>query len=366
MKRVLAVVTAAMGLVSLAACGSSKGGSSAATTTSAAAATTAAAPTTTAAAAVTTTAPASGKGSVDAAAKATAIDLTAAQQAAAKTAGAGKLVGIVAATMDTEYHKTLNDTVKSTVESYGFTAEIFDSAKDVNKQLQGVESFMAKKPFAIVVTGLGGEGLGPLAKQAADQGILVVELTGRGLASENAVTISVEEADIANAEGKAAGQYAKQKYGDKSVQVAITDYPSIESLVTRADTIEKAFKAEYPAAEVVGRYLGGTAENGQKSIETALQKFPNITGILGINDAGNLGAYQALKSAGKASDSEFIFGIDCDPQAVDLIKKGDMYRGCIDTNPAGTGELAGNAIGLYAAGGKVPGVVSVPVKVFTG
>jgi ABC-type sugar transport system substrate-binding protein len=148
--------------------------------------------------------------------------------------------------------------------------------------------------------------------------------------------------------------------------VAITDYPSIESLVARADTIEQAFKAEYPAANIVGRFQGGTAENGQKSIETALQKYPNITGILGINDAGNLGAYQALKSAGKKPDEVFIFGIDCDPQAVSLIKAGDMYRGCVDTNPAGTGELAGNAVALHAAGGTVPGVISVPVKVFTG
>ncbi len=229
---------------------------------------------TTSAAAATTTAAAAAKGSVDATGKATTIELSTAQQTAAKAAASGKLVGIVAATMDTDYHKTLNDTVKKTVESYGFTAEIFDANKDVNKQLQGVEGLMAKKPYAIVVTGLGGEGLGPVAKQASDQGILVVELTGRSLASENAVTISVEDADIANAEGKAAGQYAKQKYGDKAVQVGITDYPSIESLVTRADNIEKAFKAEYPAAEIVGRFLGGTAENGQKSIETALQKYP--------------------------------------------------------------------------------------------
>ena len=133
-----------------------------------------------------------------------------------------------------------------------------------------------------------------------------------------------------------------------------------------ADGIEAAFKAEYPAANIVGRFLGGTAENGQQSMETALQKFPDITGVLGINDAGNLGAYQALKAAGKGPDDVFIFGIDCEPQAVDLIKAGDMYRGCVDTNPKGTGELAASAVALYAAGGTVPGVVTVPVIVFTG
>jgi ABC-type sugar transport system substrate-binding protein len=362
----------AVGALALAACGSDNSGSGSAATSAAAtsaAATTAAPATTSAATSAAATSAATGgggKGTIDSSGKATTLTLTAAQQAAAKTAAAGKLVGIVAATMDTDYHKTLNEAVKSAAQSYGFEAEIFDSNKDVNKQLQGVEGFISKGAYAIVVTGLGGEGLGPLAKEAAGKGILVVELTGRSLATDGAVTLSVEDTDIAQAEGKAAGQYAKQKYGDTAVQVAITDYPSIESLVKRADQIEQAFKAEYAAADVVGRFLGGTAENGQKSMETALQKYPKITGVLGINDAGNLGAYQALKAAGKTGADVFIFGIDCEPEAKALIQKGDMYRGCVDTNPSGTGELAGSAIALYAGGGTVPGTISVPVKVFTG
>ena len=101
-------------------------------------------------------------------------------------------------------------------------------------------------------------------------------------------------------------------------------------------------------------------------METALQKFPDLAGLLGINDAGNLGAYKALEAAGKTADDMFIFGIDCDPQAVELIKQGTMYKGCVDTNPAGTGELAGNAVALWVGGGAVPGIVQVPVKVFTG
>ena len=101
-------------------------------------------------------------------------------------------------------------------------------------------------------------------------------------------------------------------------------------------------------------------------METALQKFPEIGGVLGINDAGNLGAYQALEAAGKGADDVFIFGIDCDPQAVELIDKGSMYKGCVDTNPKGTGELAANAVALWLAGGAVPGIVSVPVSVHTG
>ena len=86
-------------------------------------------------------------------------------------------------------------------------------------------------------------------------------------------------------------------------------------------------------------------------METALQANPDIVGVLGINDAGNLGAYQALENAERGPDDVFIFGIDCDPQAVELIDSGTMYKGCVDTNPTGTGQLAADAFALWLAGG---------------
>ncbi len=50
-----------------------------------------------------------------------------------------------------------------------------------------------------------------------------------------------------------------------------------------------------PKIKVVGRFLGGLATNAVTSVETALQKFPHIQGVVGINDAGDLGAYKALE-----------------------------------------------------------------------
>jgi ribose transport system substrate-binding protein len=147
--------------------------------------------------------------------------------------------------------------------------------------------------------------------------------------------------------------------------MVITDYPSIESLVARADMIEESFLEVYPNAEFVQRILGGTAENGVTSMETALQAHPDITGVLGINDAGNLGAHQALENAGKTGDDVFIFGIDCEAQALELINSGGMYKGCVDTNPAGTGQLALDSFAKWLAGGTVPGILEVPVLVRT-
>jgi ABC-type sugar transport system substrate-binding protein len=304
-------------------------------------------------------------GAIDFAARSDVIEISD-DQLAALEGQVDVTVGIVAATMATEYHANLNNAIQARAEELGFSAEIFDSQEDPNRQLQGIEGFISAGADAIIVTGLGGESIGPIAAEATGQGIFVVQVAGRDLTESGAVTISVEDEDIATAEGTAAGEYAAATYPDGGIQVVITDYPSIESLVARADMIEEAFTAVYPDAEFLPRVLGGTAENGVTSMETALQANPDIVGVLGINDAGNLGAYQALENAGRGPDDVFIFGIDCDPQAVELIDSGTMYKGCVDTNPTGTGQLAADSFALWLAGGSVPGIIEVPVSVYTG
>lgn len=308
------------------------------------------------------------KGTVQAGQKVLGADVTleSSEESTVKAAANGKLIGIVAATMATDYHRLLNQSAQDAAKALGFDAEIFDAGTDPNKVITGIESFVSKGAVGIIVTPLGGEGVGPAAKEAVDKGIMVVEVTGRDLGTQGAITVSVEDATIAAAEGKAAGEYAASTFPGQAVQVAITDYPSIPSLVARADGIQQAMLAADPQVKVVGRFLGGTADNGLKSMETALQKHPGIQGVVGINDAGNLGAYQALRAARKTADTAFVFGIDCDPAAVKLIDQKTMYKGCVDTNPKGTGQIAVTALAKWLAGGTVPQDMEVPVTVYNG
>jgi ABC-type sugar transport system substrate-binding protein len=123
--------------------------------------------------------------------------------------------------------------------------------------------------------------------------------------------------------------------------------------------------AQAPEATIVGRYLGGVAEFGLQSMETALQAYPDINVVVSINDAGAYGALQALEAAGKDPATTIIVGIDAEKQALDLIKAGGMYRGTVDTQPAKTGEMVAQAVVKLLAGATVPRDIAVPVKVIT-
>ncbi len=293
------------------------------------------------------------------------IALTPEQEEAVRASSEGKLIGIVCATMATEYHKDLCEGAKERAEELGFTAEIFDAQEDANREIQGFEGFVSKGAVAIIEDSLGGEAMTAQIEQAIADGITIVQLANRTFSDVGAITVAVDNITIAEAAGTAAGEYAAANY-EGPVQAAMLDYPSIPVLIERADAIEDSMLAVYPDTAFVGRFLGGTADNGQKSMETALQANPGIQAVVGINDAGNLGAYQALVAAGRTAEDTFIFGIDCDPQAVDLIDQGSMYKGCVNTNPSGTGAIGVTAFAIYFAGGTVPATLEVPVFVYTG
>lgn len=293
------------------------------------------------------------------------IPLTPEQEALHKATSAGKLVGIVATTMETEYHKNLNEAAKARAEALGYTAEICDSQVDRAKALQCFEGFISKQATAIITTG-DAETLGAAVKQATDAGIVVVQVTGLSLGDYGAITVSVDNVTIGYEEGKAAGEFAAKTWPNEAVEAIILDFPEFASLVERADAIERGMLEANPQINVVGRFLGGLPENGVTSVETALQRFPNLRLVTGINDGGNLGGYQALVAAGKKPGEVAVFGIDCDPKAVELIDQGTMYEGCVDTNPKATGELAVNAFARLLAGADVPGTIEVPVFVYTG
>jgi ribose transport system substrate-binding protein len=267
--------------------------------------------------------------------------------------------------VETEYHTLLNNTAKDALEAMGATVNICDSQTNADQALQCFEGFVQDGVAAIITTSSAAT-VGDAATDAINQGIIVVQVTGLDLGATGAVGISVDNLTIGLEEGRSAGTFAAQMWPGEEVQTIILDYPDIPDLVARADAIEQGLTETNPNVNVVGRYLGGLADNAVSSTETALTAFPDLRLVTGINDGGDLGAYQYLDQEGKTADDVAIFGIDCDPAAVDLIDQGTMYQGCVDTNPAGTGTLAANAIAKLMAGSNVPNSLDVPVSTYMG
>ncbi len=295
----------------------------------------------------------------------TAEDLvpTDAEIEAAKAAlGADGFVGIIACTLSTEYHSTVAESANTHLEELGIPSKLFDSEINVEKQISAIENFTSSGAKVIVVCLFDPPSVLSALQAAAEQGVQIVQYAGRQLADLGGVTISIEDADL----GTAAGEYAAQLITDElggQANVAILDYPDVANVVIRANAIRAAIEVGAPDAVIVGNYLGGTTENGLSSMESALVEHPEINVIVSINDAGALGAMQALENAGKTD--AIIVGIDAEAQARALIAEGGMYRGTVDTSPAETGVMSGNAAVKLLAGSEFLQNIAVPTTLIS-
>jgi ABC-type sugar transport system substrate-binding protein len=273
-------------------------------------------------------------------------------------------IGIVACTYSTDYHSTVADSAQARAEELGLRVEAFDSEIDVETQISGIENFVSSGADVIVVCLFDPPSVQSALEEAAAQGAYIVQYAGRDVGEFGGVTISIEDSDLGAAAGEYAAQLITEEFGGEA-NVAILDYPDVPNVVIRADAIEEMLLAEAPSATIVGNYLGGTTENGLSSMEAALQANPEINAVVSINDAGAYGAMQALEAAGKTAEDTIIVGIDAEPQALDFIGEGTMYRGTVDTSPARTGEMTVNAAVKLLAGGTLPQNVAVPVTLIT-
>src|SRR5512136_1014908 len=273
----------------------------------------------------------------------TAADLvpTDAEIAAAKAAlGSGK-IGLIPCTMGSEYHETVANSAVARAKELGLTAEIFDPQAKADQEISAIENFVSAGAKVIVICVLDPAVVKPALEAAVQAGVFIVQTSGRESAY-NGIGISIEDADLGCANGELAGEAINTILGGKGV-VAILDYPDLPNVVIRADNIESCLKQTAPNATIVGRFKGGTTDLGESSMENALQAHPDIDVVASINDAGAYGALTALEAAKKDPTKTIIVGIDAEANAKDLIKKGGMYYGTVDTNPSETGVMAINA-----------------------
>ena len=269
--------------------------------------------------------------------------------AAAQEALAGQTVGIVATTLETEYHRLLNETASDTLEGWGATVEICDSQVDTARALDCFEGFLAKGVAGIVTTSSAAT-VDEAADQAIADGIVVVQVTGLDLGETGAVGISVDNLTIGLEEGRSAGQWAAEMWPGEEVQAIILDFPEIPDLVARGEAIADGLAETNPDVKVVATLIGGPAGKRSSPLtETALQQWPELRLVTGINDGGNLGAFEALQAAGKAPGDAAVFGIDCDPAAVRAHRRGHDVRG-LCRHQSGRDRRAGSHGHRQAAG----------------
>lgn len=247
-------------------------------------------------------------------------------------------IGYSVQTLANPYFVTVVEGFEAYAEEKGIEVFIADGKQDAAAQVSQIENFIAQGVDAILISPVNGNALEDVVQQEKDAGIVVVAGNQDFPGSEAFVTIP--EYELGKSLGDVTGQYIAANWDEsEEVEVLVFDYPEIESIIARGDGIREGILEYAPNAKIVQSISANTPEKGAAAMESALQKFPNVQVVAGVNDAAILGAYEIVMGSGSVSEKFYMGGMDATDQALELISQDTIYRTTIDINPKGTGKI---------------------------
>ncbi|MBV8377182.1 MAG: D-ribose ABC transporter substrate-binding protein [Verrucomicrobia bacterium] len=257
-----------------------------------------------------------------------------------------KLLAIIVPSPENPFFKAEADASAARAQALGYDTLTLVHNDDPVKQDQLFDTAIARKAAAIILDNAGADATVAAVKKAKNAGIpsfLVdreIDVTGVAVAqlvSNNyqGATLGAEEfAKLMDEEGDYVELLGKET--DTNAGIRSKGYN---------DTLSQYPKLKKVAAQSAN---WNQAEAFQK-MQTIIQQFPNIKGVISGNDTMALGAYAALKAAGKGK--VIVVGFDGSPDVAESIKAGEI-RATVLQPVVHLAELAVDEADKYIKTGK--------------
>jgi ribose transport system substrate-binding protein len=277
------------------------------------------------------------------------------------TAAAANLsrIGISVGALDNPFYQALargavqaahrlNPAVRVTSQSANFTLE---------QQQQQLRRLIAQKVDLILLGAVDSRAVAPLVRQARAAGITVV-----------AVDVDADDVDgTVKSDNRQAGElvcrYLAQRLNGRGTLV-VQGGPPITSVSDRAAGCHAALAA-FPHIRAVddGINAQGSSLGGQRAMQQALRRWPDLGAVFTINDRQALGAEKALLAAGRKQ--VLIGSVDGSPDIERALKLPGQIVVSASQSPYLIGRKAVE-LGVKLRGGGVSArQVTVPVELVT-
>lgn len=287
------------------------------------------------------------------------------KQAENKPASKGT-IGVSVLTMRNPFFKVIAQNIEAEAKKAGYDTIITDGDMKVDEQRRQVQDFIVKKCSAIVLCPTDAVSIGPVIQEANKAGIPVFTADLACLDPKAEVVSHIATDNLAG--GKQAGEAMIEALGESGGKVVILHFKKAESCLLRVKGFREVIDMhnkdrETGKIEIVSELASeGDTDVGYKCTQDALQSNADLAGIFAINDPAALGAYAALKKAGKTNQVKII-GFDGQPDGKQAIKDGKIYADPIQY-PDRIGQLTMQTILKYFDGEKVEKEQLIPTYLY--
>jgi fructose transport system substrate-binding protein len=224
------------------------------------------------------------------------------------------------------------------------------SSSDNASQIAAIENMTTAGYKGILITVADAKAENAAIKKARKAGVLVIALD-----SPTSPTTAVDALFATNNfnAGVLIGKYARAATKGKTVTIAMLDEHAGSSVgALRHNGFLKGFgiKKNNPQIACIGNGQGQTAPS-QTAMENCIQKNSNIDVVYTINEPSAVGAWNALKSAGKTKAGTVIVSVDGGCAGVRNVRAG-VIDATSQQYPLRMASMGVTAVVRYAKTGK--------------
>jgi fructose transport system substrate-binding protein len=279
-------------------------------------------------------------------------------------------VGLITKTETNPFFVKMKDGAQKEAAAKGATlmtaAGKFDG--DNASQVTAIENMVAAGVKGILITPSDTKAIIPAIQKARSKGVLVIALD---TPTDPQSAVDALFATNNFTAGVLIGKYAKATFAGKPARIATLDLaPGITVGVLRHNGFLSGFgvsnvddKAAVQVTDpqvVCSQDTAGDQAKGQTAMENCLQKAPDINLVYTINEPAALGAYTALKAAGKDKDV-LVVSVDGGCTGVKAVQEGKIAA-TSQQYPLKMASQGVDAVVDYAASGtKVSGYTDTGV-----
>ncbi|MCK9286640.1 MAG: sugar ABC transporter substrate-binding protein [Sphaerochaetaceae bacterium] len=217
----------------------------------------------------------------------------------------------------------------------GVKLTVIDLQVDAAKEISTWENLITAKVDGIMISCVDEEASKAYCQKAQAAGIKVMA-TVHPLAGADG-SLANDEYNYGFLAGEVAGTFIKEKLGGKA-KFALLANDATAFVIPRIDGVRDGILSQAPNAVLVARQDAFQTDTGLAVTESLLQAHPDLAVIGCLNDDGALGAYEAMRAAGKDPEKVCITGTDGITQALELIKAGSMLRASVSMAPYESGK----------------------------
>ncbi|WP_343673366.1 substrate-binding domain-containing protein [Paraburkholderia heleia] len=264
------------------------------------------------------------------------------------------------------YYAGVRSGIQKAASGSGVSAKVLDSNSggDLSKESSFIDSMIATRVSAIVVSATSADGSVRAIRAASRAGIPVVCyntcINQRGVEQYVYAYVVGDAYVFGQKLGNAAADYL-QKAGVAHPRIGVLNCEFLEVCVQRRKGFEDALKHRIPDAQIVANQEGTILDKAISTAQAMLSAQPSINVLVGESGGATLGATKAVEKSGRAG-SVVVFGCDMTTDIANELASGAVLKGIVDVSGIEVGKLA-FAEATSAAQGKKAASKIIPATI---